>query len=650
MTSNKSIKTLPSLTQSSESEASCAQMLLESSAELLPTPDGVALAIMEAWENENTTVQQIARLVQMDPSLTGRILKLANSAATGRRPVASVPEAIVRVGIQTVGQLAVAFSLIGKESVINCPAFDHQKYWSRCLLMAVLSRALAKATQVAPPDDIFACGLLARIGVLGLASVYPEAYSDILSTPLPDLIIQEKETFGIDHNELSQAMMLDFCVPRALAEPARYHENPAQSGFEQESRTYKITMLLHLAYRLSKVAIHDDGRITEGTAVIKAMCAQLKLQEGRIDIIFNEALNDWREWSEIFQLSADEVQDYKDLDFKTVDSFNEPVTSGIETLSTAIVVDAELLVSLSGKLTQLGFPAIHCEKASTAMQLAMNRQANVFFISQKNTQFIDMLRGAKEFDASYVFFVLAKRDTELEAKAYLAGADDVITDDILVTHLKARLKPAMRMLKRYERWRNDRTELRRIAKELSLSHRQQQLLALTDQLTELPNRRAAMEALDQAWSGSLRSQTPCSLLILDIDHFKDINDNYGHDVGDEVLRAVATILKKNIRREDTIARIGGEEFLLISPHLPTRDALVAAERLRKQLENAKIDAGGETIYITMSIGMAMREDTMRHGEDLMISADKALYAAKNAGRNRIALNSADQIRMLKNDK
>ena len=153
---------MPSQPQPSEPKVSCAQMLLESSAELLPTPNGVALAIMEAWENENTTLQQIAKLVQMDPSLSGRILKLANSAITGRRPVASVPEAIVRVGMQTVGQLAVAFSLIGNETPTHCAEFNHQKYWTRCLLMAVLSRGLAKATQVAPPDDIFACGLLAR--------------------------------------------------------------------------------------------------------------------------------------------------------------------------------------------------------------------------------------------------------------------------------------------------------------------------------------------------------------------------------------------------------------------------------------------------------------------------------------------------------
>lgn len=638
--------------ESNKARTSYAQMLLESSAERLPTPNGVALAIMEAWENENTTVQQIAKLVQMDPSLSGRILKLANSAVSGRRPVASVPEAIVRVGMQTVGQLAVAFSLIGNDSLTNCPAFNHNKYWTRCLLMAVLSRGLAKATQVAPPDDIFACGLLGRIGVLGLASVYPEVYSDILSSPSSELTVKEKETFGIDHNELSEAMMLDFCVPLALAEPTRYHEDPIQSGFEQESRPQKIATLLHLAYRLSEAAISDEGKITTEASVIQALCAQLKLVEGRIDVIFNEALDDWREWSETFDLTTDEIRNYKDLDFDASESTKpneKSITPQVGKPSAAIVADAEMFELLADKLTQLGFPPVHCEKASAAMQLAMKRYANVFFISQHNAQFVDMLRGAKECYASYVFFVLAKSDIELEAKAYLAGADDVITNDIKEAHLKVRLIPAIRMLKRHERWRNDQAEFRRIAKELSLSHRQQQLLALTDQLTELPNRRAAMEALDKVWSGSLRSQIPCSLLILDIDYFKNINDRYGHDGGDAVLRAVADILNQSVRREDTIARIGGEEFLLISPNMPMREAIIAGERLRRQIETTKIVIDKESISITMSIGMAMREKTMRHGADLMVAADKALYVAKDAGRNRIALNSNGKIRMVKQD-
>lgn len=627
-----------------------ARMLLESAAERLPTPDGVALAIMEAWENEHTTVQQLARLVQTDPALSGRVLKLSNSAAAGQRPVVSVPEAIVRVGMQTVGQLAVAFSLIGRESVDNCPAFDHQQYWSRCLLMALLSRGLAEGTRLAPPDDLFACGLLARIGVLGLASVYPEAYSNLLASHPPDLSALERETFGVDHNELSEAMMLDFFVPRALAEPACHHEAPDQAGLDRDSRPLKIAVLLHLAYRLSETATRDDGRIAEDTAVIDSICARLGLPEGRVEPIFNSALAEWREWSELLQLPADKACEYQDIDF----SADKPASpdAGLQTiskdaLSAAIVADPDLAAELSAMLSELGVRVDVCAKPSEALHRTMDHRSNVVFVSEAHLQFIQRVRSAGAGNASYVALVLPAANPDLEARAYHDGADDVIIAGLSSRQLEARLKPAQRLLRRHERWRNDRKELRRIARELALSHRQQQVLALTDQLTELPNRRAAMDALDQVWNSSLRTQTPCALLLLDIDHFKTINDRHGHAVGDQVLRASAAVLKDAVRRDETIARIGGEEFLLISPNLPLREAVVAGERLRRQLEQAEIDAGGEVVRMTVSVGIAVREAQMRTAEELMIAADKALYAAKDGGRNRIALIVGGKTRFLK---
>ncbi|WP_151671928.1 GGDEF domain-containing protein [Nitrincola schmidtii] len=630
------------------SQSSSAQKLLEASAEQLPMPSGVALAIMQACEDENTTLQQIAKLVQMDPSLSGNILKLANSAVTGRRPVASVPEAIVRVGMQTVAQLAVAFSLIGNDTISNCPAFDHQKYWTRCLLMAVLSRNLAKTTQIAPPDDIFACGLLGRIGILGLATVYPEAYSDVLSKPELEQTLVEKELFGICHNELSRAMMIDFCVPAALANPTRYYEEPKQSGFELQSRPYKISLVLHLAYRLSEVAISVDGKISTDNSIIQNICTELKIEEQTIDLIFNNSRDEWIEWSEIFQLKADGIKDYQYLKVEGDDqtTFSEINTNlNTDLLKPIIVMDDNLHAVFKTLLNQLGINYVYCKKISSAVQLAINGEVNTFFISQHDHKLMELLRGAKQCDVSYVFFVLDKQDAELEAKAYLAGADDVITVNILSRDLEARLQPAVRMIKRYEQWRNDQTELRRIARELSLSHRQQQLLALTDQLTELPNRRAAMDELEKVWKLTHRKKMPCSLLIIDIDHFKTINDNFGHDVGDEVLKTVADILKKNTRGEDTIARIGGEEFLLISPDMLIREALIRAERLRKTIEKSTINTEGHTINLTISTGISRTENAMRNKEDLIISADKALYAAKKNGRNCIALNVNGEIKM-----
>lgn len=626
-----------------------AQLLLGSAADRLPTPDGVALAIMEAWSNDRTTVQQLARLVQTDPALSGRVLKLANSAASGGRPVAAIPEAIVRIGMQTAGQLAVAFSLIGKERSDRCEAFDYQRYWSGSLLMALLARGLGDATRLAPPEDLFATGLLARIGVLGLASVYPEAYADVLAGSAEDLAAVEKETFGVDHNELSEAMMLDFFVPRALAEPARYHERPDQSGFAHESRPQKLTLLMHVAYRLSESVAAEGARVGTEASVIDAFCAQLGLAEGRIASLFNQTLAEWREWLELLELPPCSAPEYDGLRFgpPSVTLDESAVRSPTaKTLSVALIGEQSQLGLLPGTLSQLGISSRLCDKPATGMQLAMEQRANVFFVAPEQARFLDMLRNADATESSYVFLVITNSDPGLEARAYADGADDAITLDITSDQLAPRLLPAVRMLLRLNRWRSDLKELRRIAKELALSHRQQQVLAMTDQLTGLPNRRAAMDALNQAWIAGRRAGTTPAVLVLDLDYFKTINDRHGHAVGDQALRVVAQTLKDTVRGDELIARIGGEEFLLISQNMSPKEAILVGERLRRHLESATIDADGASISVTASIGIAVREEGMRHADDLMISADKALYAAKNAGRNQIALYLRGTVRLL----
>ncbi|MEE4296486.1 MAG: GGDEF domain-containing protein [Wenzhouxiangella sp.] len=627
-----------------------AQVLLESAAERLPTPDGVAVAIMEAWEKEDTTVQQLARLVQTDPALSGRVLKLANSAAQGRRPVASIPEAIVRIGMQTVGQLAVAFSLIGKEVNTACPAFDHQKYWSRCLLMAVLSRQLGTATRLAPPDDLFACGLLGRIGVLALVSVYPEAYNEILDNSESDLIAQEKETFGVDHNEVSEAMMLNFSVPRALAEPARFHEQPDQSGFAAGSRPKKLAQLLNLSYRLSAVAMRDDGKVAGPAELVDSIGAQLGLEEERIGSLFDEAIAEWKEWSEILDMPADHSREYQALEFAEIDesqtSNEEERSVDFSALRVVTLMPDDWADPLLSLLQEISVRSEKCSKTSIAMHLAMNRRANVFLVAREGNQLIDLIRQSESCPECYLVEVLETLDEEAVARSYARGVDHVIQANISAPHLRVHLEPAVRRLAQHNKWRNDRKELRRVAKELALAHRQQQVLSLTDQLTELPNRRAAMEALERSWSLSQREDKPFSLMLLDIDHFKDVNDRFGHAVGDQVLKSTSTILQNAVRRDEMIARIGGEEFILVNTGATLREAVVAAERLRQQLANSPIDAAGQAINITVSIGIAAREDAMNNAGELMIAADKALYAAKETGRNKIALFASGKVRFL----
>ncbi|MBN1585974.1 MAG: diguanylate cyclase [Candidatus Omnitrophica bacterium] len=162
-----------------------------------------------------------------------------------------------------------------------------------------------------------------------------------------------------------------------------------------------------------------------------------------------------------------------------------------------------------------------------------------------------------------------------------------------------------------------------------------QTLALTDGLTAVAARRHFLERLEEELQRSSRQQRPLSLIMLDVDHFKQCNDRYGHLVGDAVLRQVGMVLNKGIREVDMVGRYGGEEFSLFLPETDGAEALRVAERLREDIEKKRIQAYDETLSVTVSMGIATFPDQALQREELLECADKALYAAKQAGRNRV---------------
>jgi diguanylate cyclase (GGDEF)-like protein/PAS domain S-box-containing protein len=168
-------------------------------------------------------------------------------------------------------------------------------------------------------------------------------------------------------------------------------------------------------------------------------------------------------------------------------------------------------------------------------------------------------------------------------------------------------------------------------------------LALTDGLTGLANRRAFDEDLDREWKRTLREGSQISLLLVDIDRFKEFNDNYGHQVGDDCLRAIAIAVQGASRGTDIAARYGGEEIAVILPSTFTPGAVEVAEKVRSAVEALKLQYqvcpdGRSCVTVSVGIGTALARDggTMRMPESLLLAADNALYKAKNEGRNRIA--------------
>ncbi|AGA84813.1 sensor domain-containing diguanylate cyclase [Stutzerimonas stutzeri] len=161
-------------------------------------------------------------------------------------------------------------------------------------------------------------------------------------------------------------------------------------------------------------------------------------------------------------------------------------------------------------------------------------------------------------------------------------------------------------------------------------------LSTTDALTQLANRRRFDRLLDEEIRRARRSGSPLSVLLADIDHFKRVNDGYGHPFGDECLRQVAAVLAAHCQRAgDLAARYGGEEFVVLLPASDQRQAFVLAERIRQNIERLQLRYGDQAVALTISLGVATLGPTVASAEALLATADAALYAAKHAGRNQV---------------
>lgn len=233
-------------------------------------------------------------------------------------------------------------------------------------------------------------------------------------------------------------------------------------------------------------------------------------------------------------------------------------------------------------------------------------------------------RIRSEFHQNYVYLILVTGNTEKEhvIEGLAGGADDYLTKPFHPGELVARVGVGRRMI-----------ELHR---QIEAKNRQLEELALTDPLTGLPNRRAVDVWAGRQFSAAARHDFPLWLVMADLDRFKCINDTYGHEAGDEVIRGFAEVLKANTRQSNMCARMGGEEFMLILTHVEKEQARIAVERTRVRFEKQEFEFQGKKIRCSASFGIAgFRGSPAPEFNELVSRADAALYAAKNKGRNRL---------------
>ncbi len=634
----------------------------------LPSPRGIALAIIRLTQSDDVSMGELARVIKGDPAFVGRLIKAANGIVSeARRAVVSVQEALMVLGLPAVRTMALGFSLLSNYRKGACTGFDYERFWSSSLVMALSMQSLAPRTRVLAADDAFSLGLLARIGELALATVYPNEYARILAevkrSPELRQVELEEDAFAMTHRELGAAMLADWGVPEILTAPVRQYEQGDLSGLAEGSREAGLVQCLVLSRAIAQLCLAPEDEHVALMGPMFRLSARLGLPREDFVAVCERVGREWVEWGRLLQFETNGAPRFDRL-AEGAEQVPKPRRGGdgeaaeeavagagdaagpMRVLVLERAVDAR--ARLRTVLEEMGFQVYEAQDSATAVEAAVDIQPRMMLVDWTpgagGATVLRALRETRIGRGIYVMALLPHEDDTLIAQASEAGADDFLARPLRRRMLEFRLRAGRRTVALQEDLEREREELRRFAAELSISNRRLQEAVMTDALTGFPNRRYAIERMQTEWASATRHHRPLSAMIVDIDGFKLINDTYGHDVGDMALRQSADALRAALRAQDVICRTGGDEFLVICPDTDLTAALRCAERLRLAAETLVIETGGPKLGLTISVGVATRDASMLNIDALIKCADQGSYIAKQLGRNRVATQQAGVVR------
>ncbi|MGR9044326.1 MAG: GGDEF domain-containing response regulator [Gammaproteobacteria bacterium] len=597
----------------------------------LPSPSGTALAIMKLVQQDDVTVRQVAHLVQSDPALSARALRFVNSAAFGaRRPIVSILDAVTRMGVHSVRNFALSLSLVGDHLEGSCRSFDYERYWAESLALAVAIAAITARERTAAPEEAFTLGLLADIGRLALATAWPDSYGECLRTATGKrLLALERDRFDIDHVNLSFLLLSDWGLPEIFLKALKESQERSQVA---DSRAARFAQQMIFARSIAEYFLADEANKAMLLQDLKQEANRHAINENVLAEFLDAVIDQWREWGSL-------------IDVKTDIRCQSPEStpSDANGLKVLLVDDApDTLGRIAVSLEAEGYQVEICSDGQTALERLLEHKIQLL-ITGSQMQPMDGLSLCRSLRSTtfgqkiYIIMLTASENEDDLVEALNAGIDDYVTKPINMRVLLARIQAGKRIVKLQQELSQEHKEIERYSAELALANRRLERIAHTDLLTGLPNRRYAMARLEQEWASAQRFNRSLSVLMIDMDYFKSINDTLGHDAGDVALAHAAGVLERAKRASDIACRLGGEEFLIIAVNTNGASALLLAERIRFNIEKNQPKKLGLPRPITVSIGVAGSNGSRPDWKELMKLADQALYSAKQKGRNQIQL-------------
>ncbi|MFN0006844.1 MAG: diguanylate cyclase [Planctomycetota bacterium] len=588
---------------------------------------------------------EIAAAIQVDPALTGRLLERANLLREdSSTPLESVAAAIDRLGSRELLIAVNDLTLITAEPSRRCAGFDYETYWSHSLARAVAAERIAEATGRCSPESAYTLGLLSDIGRLALASVYPKEYTMLLAgeggrDPVA-LARLEREHLEIDHAAVTACLLEHWGLRKSFFRASRLFQDERTLGETEDAETLHLVKILRCARLLGEECV-EDATLNGATRIHRVSAALRSLLEFSAEdarLICADVSRRFRAASKVEVVQPAAKPERNGAAEDDGNASPRETRRGLRIL--AVDDDPTSLFLLRRVLREEGHEVLCASDGAEALRLALenNLQAVVADWMMPRMDGLELCQALRciQSGRELFFLLLTGRDTEDQiVAAYDAGVDEYVTKPFNPRILLARLRAGQRIIELKKEVDGERLVVQEQVRELGLLNRRLRSAALTDPLTGLPNRRFIWDRLTEEWQSSESVHSPLTAMMVDIDAFKRINDLHGHEVGDIVLKQVGEILRSNARKGEDVARIGGEEFLVLCPNTTLSQAAIGAERLRAAVEAHVVKSPAYTGGVTVSLGVAERTEEMSGIDALLKAADDAVYAAKSAGRNQV---------------
>lgn len=491
----------------------------------LPSPSSIALRLLEVVKKDDFSFAEVAEIIQYDPALTAKVLRVVNSAfysLPGK--IGNIERALVVMGVHKVKNIAFSFNLVDGLKLNSTDIFSIEYFWKRSIIAAIGTDLFAEYFNI-KDDALFVTALLQDLGILILHSHCLDDYSRVIEeknrTRIPVEVL-EKRRFGFSHQDLCSEVLQQWGLPENIYLPIRHHHNYKDAP-EECRQTARI---LFLSNALS--SIYSDIE------------------------------------------SYDKIKHFSDI-IKNDLNISDPVL--------------ESLVDRGG---------------GRVIEICSRFEMSVGEIKPLATLLQAANEGLSALNFSYEKLLEEYKKEKMQAET-------------LALELKAA---------------NDK---------LNKANQKLKEAADHDFLTGLYNRRFLVDFIEKELHRVERYGESLSVMIFDIDYFKAVNDVYGHQNGDLVLKAVCAKATEIKRTTDLLARYGGEEFVMVMPQTNLGGAIVIAERLRKAIEEMDSLIDSQVLKMTISIGVSACEPHSKNMTffKLFELADQALYDAKNSGRNRV---------------